>query len=62
MFAFNDILQKIEQEITRLQFTNPPISLYEPIEYILSLVGKRIRPALVLMACNLYKENVDTAV
>ena len=24
MFAFNDILQKIEQEITRLQFTYPP--------------------------------------
>ena len=52
MFAFNDILQKIEQEITRLQFTYPPKSLYEPIEYILSLGGKRIRPALVLMACN----------
>ena len=62
MFAFNDILQKIEQEITRLQFTYPPKSLYDPIEYILSLGGKRIRPALVLMACNLYKENVDTAV
>ena len=59
MFAFNDILQKIEQEITRLQFTYPPKSLYDPIEYILSLGGKRIRPALVLMACNLYKENVD---
>ena len=62
MFAFNDILQKIEQEITRLQFTYPPKSLYDPIEYILSLGAKRIRPALVLMACNLYKENVDTAV
>ena len=62
MFAFNDILQKIEQEITRLQFTYPPKSLYDPIEYILSLGGKRIRPALVLMACNLYKENVDTAI
>ena len=33
MFAFNDILQKIEQEITRLQFTYPPKSLYDPIEY-----------------------------
>ena len=37
MFAFNDILQKIEQEITRLQFTYPPKSLYDPIEYILSV-------------------------
>ena len=62
MIAFNDILQKIEQEITRIQFPYQPKSLYDPIEYILSLGGKRIRPALVLMACNLYKENVDTAV
>lgn len=62
MIAFNDILQKIELEISQLQFEYPPKSLYDPIEYILSLGGKRIRPALVLMACNLYKENVDNAI
>lgn len=62
MFAFNDILQKIEQEIAQLQFTYPPKSLYDPIEYILSLGGKRIRPALVLMACNLYKDEISQAV
>ena len=62
MYAFNDILQKIEQEIAQLQFPHPPKSLYDPIEYILSLGGKRIRPALVLMACNLYKEDVEDAV
>lgn len=62
MFAFNDILQKIEQEIAQLQFTYPPKSLYDPIEYILSLGGKRIRPALVLMACNLYKDEISHAI
>ena len=62
MLSFNEILQKIEQEIAQLQFTYPPKSLYEPIEYILSLGGKRIRPALVLMACNLYKEEIDAAI
>ena len=62
MLSFNEILQKIEQEIAQLHFTYPPKSLYEPIEYILSLGGKRIRPALVLMACNLYKEEVDAAI
>ena len=45
MLAFENILQRIESEISQLQFTNPPKSLYEPIEYILSLGGKRIRPA-----------------
>lgn len=61
MFAFHDLLQKIEQEISNLQFACPPKSLYDPIEYILSLGGKRIRPALLLMACNLYKDEVDAA-
>lgn len=61
MLSFNDILQQIEHGITQLQFTYPPKSLYDPIEYILSLGGKRIRPALVLMACNLYKEDVEDA-
>lgn len=61
MLSFNEILQKIEQEIALLQFTYPPKSLYDPIEYILSLGGKRIRPALVLMACNLYTEEVTSA-
>lgn len=62
MYAFNEVLQKIEQEIAQLQFTYPPKSLYDPIEYILSLGGKRIRPALVLMACNLYQKDVEDAI
>lgn len=62
MFTFNDILQKIEQEIAQLQFTYPPKSLYEPIEYTLALGGKRIRPALTLMACNLYTDEIDAAI
>ena len=62
MLSFNEILQKIEHEISQLSFEYPPKSLYDPIEYILSLGGKRIRPALSLMACNLYQENIDNAI
>lgn len=62
MFSFNDIRLRIEEEISSLSFPFPPKSLYDPIEYTLSLGGKRIRPAFVLMACNLYKEKVDMAV
>ncbi|WP_293711572.1 polyprenyl synthetase family protein [uncultured Parabacteroides sp.] len=62
MLSFNEILQKIENEISQLSFEYPPKSLYDPIEYILSLGGKRIRPALALMACNLYRENIDNVI
>ena len=59
MLSFEDILLKLEKEIKYINFDYPPKSLYDPIEYILALGGKRIRPALALMACNIYKENVD---
>lgn len=62
MLSFNEILQKVENEISQLSFEYPPKSLYDPIEYILSLGGKRIRPALAIMACNLYKENIENVI
>lgn len=62
MLSFKEIQEKIEREIGRLEFDCPPKSLYEPITYILSLGGKRIRPALVLMAYNLYREDVEKAI
>ena len=34
---------------------NAPLSLHQPIEYLLNLGGKRIRPALVLLSADLYK-------
>lgn len=37
-----------------------PASLYEPIKYVLSLGGKRIRPVLLLMAYELYHEDTDS--
>ena len=57
MLTFERILQRIESEIAGLSFTNPPASLYEPVSYTLSLGGKRIRPALALMA--LLPDNPD---
>ena len=62
MLSFKDVLQRIENEISQLSFTNPPKSLFTPIEYTLSLGGKRIRPALTLIACNIYKEDVNDAI
>ena len=49
MEGFNEILARVEREVTNLQFPFPPKSLYDPIEYVLSMGGKRLRPALTLM-------------
>ena len=62
MLSFEQILSRIETEISKIYFTEKPRSLFEPIEYTLSIGGKRIRPALTLMACNVWKEDVTSAV
>ena len=62
MYSFEQILQIVDGSVKKLHFEASPKSLFEPIEYILSLGGKRIRPAFMLMACNLYKDSVDEAI
>lgn len=61
MLSFENILQQIEDAVRKLEFDCPPASLYEPVKYILSLGGKRIRPALVLMAYTMYKDDATSA-
>ncbi len=55
---FQTIFEKYLSENT---FTQSPEELYEPVDYILSLGGKRLRPALVLIGCHLFRENVIPA-
>jgi geranylgeranyl diphosphate synthase type II len=62
MKTFNEISQLISSEIDRINWNKKPHKLYEPIGYVLSMGGKRIRPALTLMACNLFSEDVQPAV
>ncbi len=61
MFTATQLLDKINAHIAELQFKRSPEGLYEPIEYVLEMGGKRIRPLLLLMAYNLYKEDVGKA-
>lgn len=58
MFTASQLLDRINTHVSELQFTRTPEGLYDPIQYVLSLGGKRIRPVLMLMAYNLYKEDV----
>ena len=61
MFTPSQLLDKINTHIAELQFQRTPKGLYAPVEYVLSLGGKRIRPVLLLMAYNLYREDVANA-
>lgn len=52
------LLQQIHEYIGSLSYMRNPMGLYDPIEYVLGLGGKRLRPVLMLLAYNLYKEDV----
>lgn len=60
MLKANEILEKFNSYLTALPYTRRPQSLYEPVKYVLSMGGKRIRPSLMLMAYNLYKDDPET--
>lgn len=62
MKTFNEISQLISSELNRLNWGKKPQGLYEPIAYVLSMGGKRIRPVLTLMACNLFSDEVIHAI
>lgn len=48
----------LEKEIKKQKFGADPNSLYEPIRYIMSLGGKRLRPLLTILSYSLFKQNV----
>jgi geranylgeranyl diphosphate synthase type II len=54
------ISEEINREIIRLNKTEPT-NLYEPIGYTLAMGGKRLRPVMVLMACNLFTDKIEKA-
>ena len=55
----DEILKKVNQALDALPYDRQPQSLYDPVKYVLSLGGKRIRPVLMLLAYNLYKDEPD---
>lgn len=62
MKKLEDLQELISEAVEKLAFPGYPSALYEPITYILSLGGKRMRPALLLMACDLFGGEVEAAV
>lgn len=59
MFTAIQLQEQINAYFSAMQIVKAPNGLYEPIEYILAAGGKRIRPVLMLMAYNLYKNKVE---
>ena len=59
MYSSEELLRKVNEALENLAYDRQPRTLYDPIQYVLSLGGKRIRPVLMLLAYNLYCEDPE---
>lgn len=57
MYTSEELLKKVNEALDNLVYDRQPASLYDPIRYVLSIGGKRVRPVLTLLTYNLYKDD-----
>ena len=62
MLRFNEYQNIINSRLEKIAYNPQPKELYEPIKYLLSIGGKRIRPSLLLMTYNLFSESIEKAI
>ena len=57
MYTSDELLKKVNEALDNVVYDRQPASLYEPIKYVLSIGGKRVRPVLTMLSYNLYKDD-----
>lgn len=61
MYTIEQLREIIRREFSKQEYVEEPVSLFEPIRYILEDGGKRLRPVLTLMSYNLYRDDIEKA-
>jgi len=61
MDNYEQLLEKISQALEKEDFSGNPAELYEPIKFMMELGGKRLRPVLLLMACDSFGGKIKDA-
>lgn len=62
MEFFQKYIEIIDENIKENEFIKDPQTLYDPMNYILSQGGKRLRPVMVLMGCDLFDGDLKKAI
>ena len=56
----DELLVKVNDFLSKLRYDRKPSGLYDPVKYVLSMGGKRIRPVLMLLAYGLFRDDVES--
>lgn len=59
MLKIEQLQEKVQRIFENISFVKSPVELYQPIEYTMSQGGKRLRPLLAFIGCNMFDGNVD---
>lgn len=62
MYSIKEAQDIVSEEFNKLIWEVEPLGLYAPVDYILALGGKRIRPTVVLLAANIFTNDVYKAI
>lgn len=62
MYTHSEIDAIVEKAIINMNLKGSPEELYEPIEYLISIGGKRLRPKMSVMSFNLFSDNIDDSI
>ena len=62
MHTIEELQELLAEAVSAKKYPNQPAELYEPISYIMAMSGKRMRPVLLLMGCELFKGDIEKAI
>ncbi|EKD32277.1 MAG: hypothetical protein ACD_77C00140G0012 [uncultured bacterium] len=62
MYTLNEIDAVVDKGISSLNWEGDPGELYEPIEYLISIGGKRLRPKMAIICFNLFYDKIDNSI
>jgi geranylgeranyl diphosphate synthase type II len=62
MYSQSELKEVVDKALKNLSYNTEAQRLIDPVKYILSVGGKRLRPVMALMACNLYNDKIENAI
>jgi geranylgeranyl diphosphate synthase type II len=62
MYSQPELKELVERALVNLSFNDEAEKLTSPVKFILSIGGKRLRPVIALMSCNLFMDTIDDAI
>jgi geranylgeranyl diphosphate synthase type II len=61
MHTPQQLIARFEDKFSKNNFHTTPIGLYEPVNHIMNIKGKRIRPLLLLISCDMFGGDIAQA-